>query len=421
MSAAATEDTAFKGAVTATDVDIATNGDKLAYSLGTAATKGTAVVAADGTYTYTPNADYNGADSFTVTVKDSAGASATQTVNVTVAAVNDAPVFATPTVAVAAVQGAVTKGTAVATDVDVATNGDKLTYAVGTAPTNGVAVVNADGTYTYTPTATFTGTDSFVVKVSDTAGLAATQTVTLTITPPPPLSLDTDNDANLSTRFTINATSAPDIFTENGNTANTVTLVGFNAAQDVIQVAGVPKAAYSFSSSGSDVLISLNNAGVVSDIRLQGVLPAGSTALITNEASAEAALGGNFFQVSTAPGGPASTTSADVGTSTPVALNGNSGAVTFTDNAASPTNVVISNFTGDDVIRVTGATAGQYAFTSGSFDGGTTGNDLQISFNNTTAGVVNTIVILNVVDPNTLVFNQATAVSALGYNFITFG
>ena len=50
------------------------------------------VVNADGTYTYTPVANYNGADSFTYTVNDGNGGSNTYTVAITVNPVNDAPV-----------------------------------------------------------------------------------------------------------------------------------------------------------------------------------------------------------------------------------------------------------------------------------------------------------------------------------------
>ena len=53
------------------------------------------MVNADGTYDYTPNADYNGPDSFTVLADDQNGGTDTVTVNVTVNPVNDAPV-ATP-------------------------------------------------------------------------------------------------------------------------------------------------------------------------------------------------------------------------------------------------------------------------------------------------------------------------------------
>ena len=42
---------------------------------------------------YTPAANYNGADSFTYTIGDGNGGTATATVSVTVTAVNDAPSF----------------------------------------------------------------------------------------------------------------------------------------------------------------------------------------------------------------------------------------------------------------------------------------------------------------------------------------
>src|SRR5438105_5217434 len=51
---------------------------------------GSVTVNADGTFTYTPAANYHGADSFTYTVTDAAaGESATQTVSITVSAVTD--------------------------------------------------------------------------------------------------------------------------------------------------------------------------------------------------------------------------------------------------------------------------------------------------------------------------------------------
>ncbi|MBW2521000.1 MAG: cadherin-like domain-containing protein, partial [Deltaproteobacteria bacterium] len=46
----------------------------------------------DGTFTYTPNANFNGPDSFTYTIQDANGDVDTATVNITVNAINDAPV-----------------------------------------------------------------------------------------------------------------------------------------------------------------------------------------------------------------------------------------------------------------------------------------------------------------------------------------
>ena len=80
---AVTEDVAATGTITATDVD----GDTLTYAYSTP-TKGTIASGTDGAYTYTPSADLNGSDSFIVTVSDGT-ASATQTVAVSIAAVDD--------------------------------------------------------------------------------------------------------------------------------------------------------------------------------------------------------------------------------------------------------------------------------------------------------------------------------------------
>jgi len=47
---------------------------------------------ANGTYTYTPQANYQGSDSFTFKANDGTQDSNTETVSITVIAVNDAPV-----------------------------------------------------------------------------------------------------------------------------------------------------------------------------------------------------------------------------------------------------------------------------------------------------------------------------------------
>ena len=55
-------------------------------------TRGTVTVNANGSFTYTPNANANGADSFTYRVSDGSANSAPVTVSINVNAVNDAPV-----------------------------------------------------------------------------------------------------------------------------------------------------------------------------------------------------------------------------------------------------------------------------------------------------------------------------------------
>ena len=53
---------------------------------------GTLTLNADGSFTYTPSANYNGADSFTYKANDGTADSNVATVTITVGAVNDAPV-----------------------------------------------------------------------------------------------------------------------------------------------------------------------------------------------------------------------------------------------------------------------------------------------------------------------------------------
>ena len=78
----------------AADVDLADNpdaGDILSIdSLGTPEHGSVEIV--NGEVLYTPDADYNGPDSFTYTVTDGQGGSVTETVNVTVNPLNDAPI-----------------------------------------------------------------------------------------------------------------------------------------------------------------------------------------------------------------------------------------------------------------------------------------------------------------------------------------
>ncbi|KIL98497.1 putative calcium binding hemolysin protein [Paramagnetospirillum magnetotacticum MS-1] len=93
-----TEDNAIRGAVSAHDVD---TGDRLSYSLVDSHGNAVASLATDhgtvsinqatGEYTFTPNANWAGNDSFNVQVSDGHGGTLTQAVNVHADAVADAP------------------------------------------------------------------------------------------------------------------------------------------------------------------------------------------------------------------------------------------------------------------------------------------------------------------------------------------
>jgi VCBS repeat-containing protein len=161
---------------------------------------GSVTFAANGTMTYTPDADFNGTDSFTYTVMSPAGITETATITVTVSPVNDIPDAIDDTNTVSengpAATGDVTPGT-VGQDSDL--DGDTLTVAQinGAAFTSGTAItlpsgsqltMNANGSYSYDPNGAFetlgvgmSATDSFTYQVSDGNGGFAIATVSLTI------------------------------------------------------------------------------------------------------------------------------------------------------------------------------------------------------------------------------------------------
>lgn len=175
--------TPFSLTLNATDIDNAT----LTWSIASPASNGTATASGTGSSKaigYTPNANFNGVDSFVVRVSDGA-LSDTIVVTVNIAAINDAPVIAGPDpVAVAMSEdGAPTPFSLLlnASDADL----DTLTWSIAAAASNGVASASGTGTGTskaigYLPNADFNGADSFVVRVSDGV-LSDTVTVNVTV------------------------------------------------------------------------------------------------------------------------------------------------------------------------------------------------------------------------------------------------
>nr|WP_264010167.1 cadherin-like domain-containing protein [Mycolicibacterium flavescens] len=175
------EDSPYNGSIPVSDVD----GDTTTVTVDQNVTNGTLVLNPNGTYTYTPNADFNGTDSFTYTVTDGNGGTATGTVTITVADINDPPVANDDAVETDEDQEYV--GTLPVSD----TEDDTLTTNVVTGPSNGQLVVRPDGTYTYTPNADFNGTDSFTYTVTDSDG-ATSGEATITIT------VEAQNDAPIA-------------------------------------------------------------------------------------------------------------------------------------------------------------------------------------------------------------------------------
>ena len=134
----------------------------------------------------TPAANQNGTTTITVTVTATNGRTATDTFDLTVNAVNDAPVANpdsyftnedTP-LSVNASTGVLFN------DTDIDTPAGSLTAILVSGPSNALSfTLNANGSFDYTPSANFNGTDSFTYKANDGSADSNVTTVTITVNP----------------------------------------------------------------------------------------------------------------------------------------------------------------------------------------------------------------------------------------------
>ena len=184
------------GMVTAVDTD----GDTLRYQVSQSSAKGAVTVGSTGKFTYTPTLAARHAaaaltateddkrDTFTITVADGHGGTASVTVTATIAPRNSAPT-ATPTRSTPSTSTGSVDGALGAKDAD----SDALTYLLTTGPSKGTVTVNADGSYTYVPTVeariqagartatTADKRDTFTITINDGYGGSKAVTITATI------------------------------------------------------------------------------------------------------------------------------------------------------------------------------------------------------------------------------------------------
>ena len=174
------EDTALT--ITAPGVlgnDTDTEGNPLTAVKVSDPSHGSLTLNADGSFTYTPTADYNGPDSFTYKADDGTDYSNIATVSITVNPVNDAPVAVDDSYSTDEDTALTIAAPGVLTN-DTDTEGNPLTAVKVSDPSHGSLTLNADGSFTYTPTANYNGPDSFTYKAND--GLADSNTATVSIT-----------------------------------------------------------------------------------------------------------------------------------------------------------------------------------------------------------------------------------------------
>lgn len=175
---------AVSGNASSNDLDA--DGNTLTYTVTTQPAHGTLALNANGAYTYTPAAGYNGMDTATIQVCDNGSPSlcAASLITITVSpdqndAANDPPkaqndVRITPL-------GVPVTGNVLGNDSD--PNGDVLSASmIGTVPSSsGVLLLNANGSYTFYPATGYIGTVTIPYKVCDGSGSCDTATLTVVV------------------------------------------------------------------------------------------------------------------------------------------------------------------------------------------------------------------------------------------------
>jgi hypothetical protein len=167
-----------------TDSDISTDGDVIHVASVGHAQNGQVRMLETGQIEFLPDLNFHGTASFDYVVSDSFGSTSTNTVTLSVGAINDAPLVGNER---SSVSEDVTYTTMTSvllandTDVDMATDGQTLSISQVLNAQHGVVYMDTNEVITFIPDANFHGTASFDYAVSDSAGGLTTGKVTFNV------------------------------------------------------------------------------------------------------------------------------------------------------------------------------------------------------------------------------------------------
>ncbi len=171
LEVATDEDTDLNETVTGWDFE----DDDLTFAIDTQPANGTVTMNPDGSFTYDPDDDFNGVDTFTFIASDDYNDSEPGTVTVTVNPVNDGPVANDMNLAT-------DEDTPLVIDLDatdVETDPADLIYTITSPPTHGTLDETGPGQYLYTPDDDYNDAaapDTFTYTVTDTGDPAGVGT-----------------------------------------------------------------------------------------------------------------------------------------------------------------------------------------------------------------------------------------------------
>ncbi|HNX53657.1 MAG TPA: tandem-95 repeat protein, partial [Pontiellaceae bacterium] len=229
------------------------DGEALTYTVLTQPTNGV-LSGTVPSLTYTPAANYNGTDSFTFLVNNGLANSQTATVSIVVAPVDDAPVFvSTPLTLAAASKGAAYLQTLAGSVTD--PEGTTITYRKISGPA--WLSIATDGTLTGTPGALEGGLNSWTVQATDETGLSSTGTVQIAVNANPaadvvsitgigPTKIGTNLVATLSTSGGLFTDRSPAFPLAGGDPVSTLDSDYYGVTVTNLSVGGVTNATLTF-------------------------------------------------------------------------------------------------------------------------------------------------------------------------------
>ncbi|QYJ86453.1 tandem-95 repeat protein [Shewanella mesophila] len=300
------EDTLATGNVLDNDSDIdsdlsvvsfTVNGETVAAGTTVEVEGGSLVINADGTYTFTPNDNWNGSVPV-ITYTTNTGASATLTIEVT--PVDDASVLANDSNTIA--EDTLATGNVLDNDSDIdselsvvsfTVNGETVSAGTTVEVEGGSLVINTDGTYTFTPNDNWNGS---VPVITYTTNTGASATLTIEVTPVDDASVlandsntiaeDTlatgnvlDNDSDIDSELSVVS------FTVNGETVSAGTTVEVEGGSLVINTDG----SYTFTPNDNwngsvPVITYTTNTGASATLTIE-VTPVDDASVLANDSN----------------------------------------------------------------------------------------------------------------------------------------
>jgi gliding motility-associated-like protein len=199
---------------------------------------GTLKVNSDGTYTFTPQTNFNGTVPVATYTLTNGTNTATAHIHITITPLNDSPLAVIDLYSVS--EGTILNNNLSLNDTPSGDGGN--IWSLETNPSHGILIINIDGTFTYTPDTNYNGPDNFSYKLCDTDGSCSSTAVSLTIVPvnDPPVVADVPKSGSEDFNITFTALDFTSKYTDIDNDPMSQIQVKNLPAHGLLKLSGVP-------------------------------------------------------------------------------------------------------------------------------------------------------------------------------------